>query len=151
MSSLVETIQQAVSPWEGVSVKPHRFGGVEFNFGTAEIGHIHLHGLLDIPFPVKIRNQLLAEGLVSKHHVLPDSGWISFRVRSEGDLERAVWLLRLSYLRYRLRRKGPSPSSSEPAWHSALEELRGMNLSPGLTAAWESLLSPAMGISSKQS
>jgi hypothetical protein len=90
---------------KGVSASPHRFGGIEFNLGKAEIGHLHRGGVMDIPFPMNLRNQLLMEGLVTKHHWLPESGWVTFRVRSEADIPRALWLLKLSYLRYVLKHK----------------------------------------------
>jgi Protein of unknown function (DUF2891)/Family of unknown function (DUF5519) len=33
----------------------------------------------------------------------PNSGWITFQMRSEKDLSHALWLMRLSYLRYALK------------------------------------------------
>ena len=51
-----------------VSVHPHRFGGREFRFGSAEIGHIHIAGIVDIPFPRTMRDALLDEGLAEEHH-----------------------------------------------------------------------------------
>jgi hypothetical protein len=39
-----------------------------------------------------------------EHRWVPDSGWVTCYVRSEKDLEHALWLLRLSYLRYALKR-----------------------------------------------
>ena len=38
-------------------------------------------------FPRSIRDALLAEGLAEEHHWVPNSGWITFRVRSEDDLK----------------------------------------------------------------
>lgn len=35
-----QQIKAAVSAWEGISVRPHRFGGVEYRLGTREIGHV---------------------------------------------------------------------------------------------------------------
>jgi hypothetical protein len=98
-----ETLEQAVSAWPSVSVHPHRFGGQEFRFGSAEIGHIHRGVVVDIPFPRSVRDALLADGLAQEHHWVPNSGWITFRVRSEQDLKHAVWLMRLSHLRYSLK------------------------------------------------
>ena len=40
MDSLTR-LDEEVSAWPGVSVHPHRFGGREFKFGKAEIGHVH--------------------------------------------------------------------------------------------------------------
>ena len=87
----------------GCVVHPHRFGGREFLYGSAEVGHVHVGGIVDVPFPRAVRDALLAEGLAEAHHWVPDSGWITFRIRSENDLERALWLMRLSYLRYALK------------------------------------------------
>lgn len=126
-------IRDEVAGWESVSTEPHRFGGIEFRLGKAEVGHIHGNGLLDIPFPLTIRSRLLAENLVSKHHVLPDSGWISFMVRSESDISRALWLLRLSYLRYTLKGR----SIDDPR---VQQEFRDLNPSPALRALLEQLL-----------
>jgi hypothetical protein len=96
-------LEQEVSSWPNVSVHPHRFGGREFRFGSAEIGHIHPGVVVDIPFPRSVRDALLADGLAEEHHWVPNSGWITFRIRSEQDLKHAFWLMRLSYLRYSLK------------------------------------------------
>ena len=90
-------ITEAVSRWEGVSHEPHRFGGVEFRLGRREIGHVHGDSLVDIPFPVAVRRELVAAGLAEPHHILPESGWISFYLRSSQDIDRAIDLLRRSY------------------------------------------------------
>ena len=92
-----QQITQAVSQWAGVTVAPHRFGGVEYQLGTRELGHIHGDSLVDIPFPTPIRNELVASGEVQPHHVLPDSGWISFYIRQPEDVSQAIKLLQQSY------------------------------------------------------
>jgi len=102
MSSL-KKLEEEVSAWPQVSVRPHRFGGKEFRFGSAEIGHVHVGGIVDIPFPRSIRDALLDHGLAGEHHWVPNSGWISFHIRSEADLKHALWLMGLSYLRYALK------------------------------------------------
>ncbi len=105
----VDAVVNTVSVWAGVTVEPHRFGGREFKLENIEIGHIHTGGLVDIPFTRAIREQLVAEHLAEPHHILPESGWISFYMRTAGDLERALWLLRLSYLQKRINRSRKSP------------------------------------------
>lgn len=99
----VKLIEDAVSVWPHISVQPHRFGGREFLFGSAEVGHIHTGGVVDIPFPRSVHDALLSEGLADQHRWVPDSGWITFRVRDERDVDHALWLMRLSYLRYALK------------------------------------------------
>ena len=90
-------VTEEVTSWPGVRVQPHRFGGMEYLIGRREIGHIHGDHLVDIPFPKKVRDGIVATGQAQPHHVLPESGWISFYIRQEHDVEQAVALLRESY------------------------------------------------------
>ena len=118
-------LEEQVGSWPHVSVHPHRFGGREFRFENAEIGHLHLGGTVDIPFPRALRDALLASGLSDEHRWVPNSGWTTFHVRGEGDLQHALWLMRLSYLRYALK------TASDP--HGMLElESGALGLSPHL-------------------
>jgi hypothetical protein len=48
MNSL-KKFEEEVSAWAKISVHPHRFGGREFLFGKAEVGHVHVGGIVDIP------------------------------------------------------------------------------------------------------
>jgi luciferase-like monooxygenase len=92
-----ETIKNTVSVWDGVTAHAHRFGGTEFRLGSREIGHVHGDGLVDIPFPTKVRNEIVSAGEASPHHVLPESGWVSFYIQKPEDVKRAIGLLRRSY------------------------------------------------------
>jgi hypothetical protein len=90
-------IEQTVTGWEGISAKPHRFGGREFNLGNREVGHIHGDYMVDIPFPVKVRKELVAAGKAEPHHLLPESGWVSYYIRKEDDISGAIDLFERSY------------------------------------------------------
>jgi hypothetical protein len=90
-------ITETVTSWPNVSVQTHRFGGVEYVIGRREIGHIHGDTLVDIPFPKKVRDEIVAAGRAQAHHILPETGWISFYIRVEHDVENAISLLRESY------------------------------------------------------
>jgi hypothetical protein len=92
-----ERIKRAVLSWEHVEGHPHRFGGIEFRIGKREIGHIHGDSLVDIPFPKKVRDVIVAANEAEPHHILPETGWISYYLREEGDIERAIALLKRSY------------------------------------------------------
>jgi hypothetical protein len=94
----LDRIQNEVTSWQGIAAHPHRFGGIEFNLGTTEIGHIHRNGMVDIPFNSKIRHQLVAEGKAEPHHLLAETGWITFYIRSDADVQAAIDLFKLSYL-----------------------------------------------------
>ncbi|MDJ0757244.1 MAG: DUF5519 family protein [Ardenticatenaceae bacterium] len=92
-----KAITNAVRQWDGVIDQPHRFGGVEYVIGRREIGHIHGNFQLDIPFPKRVRDELLAAGQAEPHHILPDSGWITFYLRRDEDVESGIQLLKRSY------------------------------------------------------
>jgi len=130
MKCLDRFVEQ-VSSWAGVAVHPHRFGGREFQFGKAEIGHVHTNGIVDIPFPRSLRDALLEEQLAEEHHWVPNSGWTTFRMSGEHDLEHALWLMRLSYLRYALK---TTPNAGE-LLASEAEQL-------GLSPRFQMLLQP---------
>ncbi len=92
-----ERIVREVVKLNGVVASPHRFGGTEFKLGRRELGHIHGDHWADIVFPMEARNRLIAEGRAEPHHILPESGWITFRFKKEGDQESAIELFNLSY------------------------------------------------------
>jgi len=99
----LKALEDQVCAWPGVSAEPHRFGGRGFRLGKIEVGHMHNDGAVEVSFPRSFRDQLLKEGLAEKHRFVPDSGWVTFDVRKEGDIQHAAWLLRLSYLRFALK------------------------------------------------
>jgi predicted DNA-binding protein (MmcQ/YjbR family) len=67
------------------------------SLGTREIGHLHGDRLLDVPFPKRERNDLVAAGLARPHHILPESGWVSFFIEKDADVDAAIALLRRSH------------------------------------------------------
>jgi hypothetical protein len=48
--------------------------------------HIHGNRLADLPFQMKIRNELVNSGCTSPHHVLPHSGWVSYWIDKGEDI-----------------------------------------------------------------
>jgi hypothetical protein len=125
----LKELEDVVASWPRISVHAHRFGGREFRFANAEVGHVHYGGIVDIPFPRSVRDELLKEGLAEEHRWVPNSGWVTFRVRSDRDLQHAVWLMRFSYFRYALK-TAPDPRQ---LFAEASRELQ-------LTARFKSLL-----------
>ena len=128
-----EQFDREVMSWVGVTSHPHRFGGKEYRFGSAEIGHLHLGGTLDIPFPRSFHDALLADKLAGEHRWVPNSGWITFQIRGGKDVEHAIWLMRLSYLRYALKRASDPQTTMER--HAA-----EMQLTPRYRALLEALM-----------
>ena len=102
--SISEEIGRGVLGWEGVEGRDHRFGGVEFRVNGHEIGHLHGDRLADLPFPVRVRKELVAAGKAKEHHVMPETGWVSYRIRGEEDVPGALELFRLNYERLTARK-----------------------------------------------
>jgi hypothetical protein len=76
---------------------------LEYRFGKAEVGHVHFWGDVDIPFPRPVHDYLLGHSLAEQHRWVPNSGWTTFHIHGEKNVEHAIWLMRLSYLRYALK------------------------------------------------
>jgi hypothetical protein len=94
-----DAIVQEVSSWPGVTTARHRFGGTELRFGDRELGHVHGDRLADLPFPLLVRNELVAAGRAEPHHIFTDSGWVSYFIRSADDVPAVIALFRLNYER----------------------------------------------------
>jgi luciferase-like monooxygenase len=105
MTSTREKIEREVTGWPGVEGRSHRFGGVEFRVNGHEIGHLHGSRLADLPFPVRVRRELVAAGKAQLHHVLPQTGWVSYPIRQPEDVDGALELFRLNYERLTARKK----------------------------------------------
>jgi len=92
-----EKIHDAMMNCEGVSALPHRFGGTEYKLGKREIGHVHGDYLVDIPFPMKIRNEIIEKKEAEPHHILQESGWVSVYINNDEDVKKTINLLLKSY------------------------------------------------------
>ncbi len=103
MVDVVEEIRREVTGWPGVEANPHRFSGIEFRVRGHEIGHLHGGRWADLPFPVRVRKELVAQGKAQLHHVLPQTGWVSYPIQSEEDVPGALELFRLNYDRLMAR------------------------------------------------
>jgi hypothetical protein len=97
MASIRETIELEVKGWPGVEARIHRFGGVEFRVNGHEIGHLHGDRMADLPFPVRMREEFVESGKAQRHHVLPQTGWVSYYLSGEEDVAGALDLFKKNY------------------------------------------------------
>ncbi len=93
-----EAVIREVSSWEGLTVHEHRFGGVEFRVGRRELGHLHAF-IADLPFPRRVRDELVAAGRAQPHHVLPNSGWVTVPMWTAAEVSGVIELFRQNYER----------------------------------------------------
>ncbi|MDF2959768.1 MAG: hypothetical protein K0S39_1503 [Paenibacillus sp.] len=83
--------------WAGVTMHPHRFGGLEFQLNCNEIGHLHGNRLFDLLVPKSERDRWVEEGKARPHHMYPDSGWMSVYLNTEQDVAHAIEIARSKY------------------------------------------------------
>lgn len=109
--SIRTRIQREVGSWDGVTTAPHRYGGLEFRLERRELGHLHGSRLADLPFPIAVRQALVASGRAMPHHILPESGWVSRWIDADGDTDKdaadVIALFRMNYERPWLRLHNP--------------------------------------------
>jgi luciferase-like monooxygenase len=107
LKTAIDVVCAAVEQWEGVTSRAHRFGGIEFVVGRRELGHLH-RAFADLPFPRSIRDELIAAGRARRHHVLPDSGWVTVPMRNASETQNVIELFRLNYERAASRQRPPT-------------------------------------------
>ena len=109
-------LQSEVLSWPGVSESIHRFGGIEFDLGVRELGHIHGNGVLDVLLTRACRDDVVAAGWAERHHTLPHSGWVSLSLRGDQDADMGLRLLQLAYQATSDRQTAPArpaPSATQ--------------------------------------
>ena len=92
-------IEREVKSWPGVTTGHTGRGGLQFSYGRVELGHLHGSSFADLPFPKKVRNELIAQGRASVHPPLPNSGWVRRRMDGPDDVEVVIELFRMNYER----------------------------------------------------
>jgi hypothetical protein len=92
-----EHIRRQVTDWPRVTTATGDYGETDFLVGRRSIGHVHGGYQADIPFPRRIRDELVAAGRTGPHHVHPDSGWTTLYIRTDADAQQAIQLLRINY------------------------------------------------------
>jgi Family of unknown function (DUF5519) len=94
--SAMEMFENAVCRKDIIQRRAHRFGGVGFFIGRTEIGHLHGSGLLDLFVGKSFRADQVRRGRALPHHVFPESGWISFWLKSPADIGDALELFEIA-------------------------------------------------------
>lgn len=128
---LVSLCMKNVSRLENYRKRPHNPSGRNHLHPNNEMARkTKSGGIVDIPFPRSVRDALLAEGLAEEHRWVPNSGWTTFQIQSEEALSHALWLMRLSYLRY-------TPKSATDPQKLFEQESEQLHLSSQLKALLE--------------
>ncbi|MFZ0202652.1 MAG: MFS transporter [Nitrososphaeraceae archaeon] len=96
---VTEEIKKQILSWPGVTSNPYQYGGVEFHVNKRDMGHIHGEKLADLPFPIKLRKEIITSGKALPHIIYPESMWVSYIIHSEEDIPKIIDLFRLQYER----------------------------------------------------
>jgi hypothetical protein len=131
-STIGDRIEQELLNWQGVSTGPHRFGGKEFCVNRREMGHIHGNTLVDFPFPLQLRKELVSSGRVSLHHVLPESGWASYWIKDDAKFEEIIELFRIQYERLKSKERQPFERHSLNLSSKMMTQPNGIRVFHGL-------------------
>jgi hypothetical protein len=97
MKTNYSIIHDELLTWEGITTRPGRFGAVAFFVGSREVGHLHGSHHADLPFPKKVRDELVRDGRAVPHDFLPETGWVSYPMTGEGTAQGALELFHLNY------------------------------------------------------
>ncbi len=109
----LKTIEREVKSWPGVTTGDTGRGGLQFSYGRIELGHLHGSSFADLPFPKRIRNELIEQGRASVHDPLPNSGWVRRRMHGLEDAEAVIELFRMNYDRAKARAERRAGSENE--------------------------------------
>lgn len=94
----IDDVEKKVLTWPGTTVSTHKYGGLQFNYGKTELGHIHSNGVLDMLLNRKLKRQLMQQNSrVEDHHSFKDTGWLSFYMKTCGDKEFVLELFEMAY------------------------------------------------------
>jgi hypothetical protein len=113
------SVMEEVRRWPGVELRPHpspttpgEADGVEFRLFGRQVGHVHSDCSVHLALTKALKTSLVDEQLAQPLDFAPTSGWATFTPTSATDAQRAIWLLRLNYVRLRRQRLSPLAASS---------------------------------------
>ena len=92
-----ERIIATITSWPGITTAIGEFAETEFYLDGRMLGHVHGDYQADIPYPRRIRDELVASGRTGPHHIHPDSGWTTRYIASDADADEVVELIRINY------------------------------------------------------
>ena len=93
-----ERITEEVTSWPGVVAGPGRRGELAFKVGGRELGHLHGDRAAHFGFPKQVWEDLLGQGRIEYHPVLPGRpGLGARRIETKDDVDDVIALLRLNY------------------------------------------------------
>ena len=113
------TVMEEVRRWPGVEMRAHpsptmpgEDDGIEFRLFGRQIGHVHSDCSVHLALTKALKASVIDDRLAEPMSFAPASRWASFLPETSADSRRAIWLLRLNYVRLRRQRLTPLAASA---------------------------------------
>lgn len=108
----MDDIDEALSGWPGITASFHKYGGIQYNLGKRELGHIHGNGITDIQLSKSTAEQLIQKGMAAEHHTIKNAGWVSIYLNHGSNTESAIIVFGLAY--EQMLKKNPATGFTIP-------------------------------------
>lgn len=112
-------VMKEVRRWPGVQMRTHlnplaedTDDGVEFRLYGRQIGHVHHDCSVHLPLTRALKETVIQQGFALPLVQAGSPGWVAFVPEIVDDAKRAIWLLRLNYVRLRRQRLSPDAAAA---------------------------------------
>ena len=112
-------VMTEVRRWPGVQIRPHlnplaedSDDGVEFRLYGRQLGHIHHDCSVHLSLTRALKETVIEQGLALPLAQAGSPAWVAFVPEILDDARRAIWLLRLNYVRLRRQRMSPDAAAA---------------------------------------
>jgi hypothetical protein len=112
-------VMKEVRRWPGVQMRTHlnplaedTDDGIEFRLYGRQIGHIHHDCSVHLSLTRALKETVIQHGLAMSLEQAGGPAWVAFAPEILEDAQRAIWLLRLNYVRLRRQRLSPDAAAA---------------------------------------
>ena len=132
-------VMKEVRRWPGVQIREHvnplaaedGDDGVEFRLYGRQIGHVHPDCSVHVSLTKALKQMVIDQGLAQSLELAGSAAWAAYQAERTEDAARAIWLLRLNYVRLRRQRMSPEAAAMS---ESLLEHERALGeLTPSMS------------------
>jgi hypothetical protein len=131
-------VMKEVRRWPGVQVREHinplaaedGDDGVEFRLYGRQIGHVHHDCSVHLSLTKALKQMVIEQGLAEPLELAGSAGWAAYQAERPQDAVRAIWLLRLNYVRLRRQRMSPDAAARSDVLR---EHERALELTPSMS------------------